>query len=91
LGTCRPMPRRSASSASIVRDRLGLLWRGGIAWSPSGHDIVYVRYQWFDQTCSGGVYANGTLWRVNPLTGDRRQLTSNTGGAVPVTNSVITS
>ena len=56
---------------------------GGIAWSPSGHDIVYVRYQWFDQTCSGGVYANGTLWRVNPLTGDRHQLTSNTGVQCP--------
>jgi len=51
---------------------------GGIAWSPSGHEIIYIRYQSLDLTCTGGVYANGTLWRLDPLTGERHQLTSNT-------------
>lgn len=49
----------------------------GLAWSPSGSEIVYVRHSFVDWSCTNGNYVNGTLWRVNPVTGERHQLTFN--------------
>jgi len=45
------------------------------SWSPSGAEIVYIHYSFFEKDCIGGGFRNGTLWRVNPTTKSRRQLT----------------
>ena len=45
------------------------------AWSPSGATIVYVHYSFSEVSCVNGTYTNGTIWRINPDTRERRQLT----------------
>jgi Tol biopolymer transport system component len=45
------------------------------SWSPSGAEIVYTHYSFFEKDCVGGSYRNGTIWSVNPTTKSRRQLT----------------
>ncbi len=43
------------------------------SWSPDGREIAYVRSTPHDTSL-----VNGTIWIINPLTGDKRQLTFNT-------------
>lgn len=50
-----------------------------IAWSPSGSELVYVRFSISDFRCSGGSFPNGTIWSINPSTGLSRQITFNQG------------
>jgi Tol biopolymer transport system component len=45
------------------------------AWSPSGATIVYVHYSFAEVSCVNGKYTNGTIWRINPDTRVRQQLT----------------
>ena len=55
----------------------------GVAWSPSGREILYVRYDSRDLNCAAGNYVHGTLWRDNPSTGERIQVTFNHGVQCP--------
>lgn len=66
--------------AQITTDGAGA---AGLAWTPSGHDIVYVHYRWSEYTCSGGSYPAGTIWRVDPGTRQEQQITFNTGVQCP--------
>jgi Tol biopolymer transport system component len=45
------------------------------AWSPSGASIVYVHFSYSEVSCVGGAYRNGTIWRINPDTKVRQQVT----------------
>jgi Tol biopolymer transport system component len=42
------------------------------SWNPDGSSVVYTRYRSDEWTMS-----NGVLWILNPITGEKKQLTSN--------------